>query len=197
MLVLIKMGRSGWYGQGVRHSLAAKGIRIRRKPASSIVYDVRGIENLVVGAVDELGVPKDRGSITDVNVRFYDWELVVDASKFGEKPSAREMMTAPAFIMGFDEADRAYVFVGKGGTFVHPSGYGDNQYMQPVAYQGAGILLDMPVELHAMTREAGTGKLVGVPFTIAGLVGLEGLVNKAHTNSHRKNGLTNTARLGV
>lgn len=185
-----------WNGESIRHSLARRGIRLRRKPASSI-YDVRGIENLVVGAVNGLGVPKDQGSVTEVSVRFYDWELVVDASKFGEKPSAREVTAAPLFIMGFDEADRAYVFVGKGGTFVHPSGYGDNYYMQPVAYHGTGTLLDRPVELRTMTREAGNGKLVEVPFTIAGLVGLEGLVNKAHMNSHSRTYLGKPVKLGV
>ncbi|MBI2143223.1 hypothetical protein HYU20_02675 [Candidatus Woesearchaeota archaeon] len=189
------MGRSGWYGQGIRHSLAARGIRIKRNPES--IYDVRGLENLVGGAVDELGAPKNQGSITGVSVGFYDWEIVVDASKFGEKPSAREMAAAQAFIIGFDRADRAYVFVGKGGTFVHPSGYRDNHYMQPVGYFGQAILLARPVELCAMTKEGGTGPLVKVPFAIAGLVGLERLVNNAHTNGHRKGSSRNTAKLGV
>ncbi|MBI2580347.1 hypothetical protein HYV85_00910 [Candidatus Woesearchaeota archaeon] len=185
-----------WRGNRIRHSLARRGIRLRRKPTSSI-YDVRGLEKFVDGVVNEVGVPRNEQGITEVSVRFYDWEIVADASKFGEKPSVREMAAAKAFIMGFDEADRAYIFVGKGGTFVHPSGYGDNHYMQPVGYHGPAILLARPVELCAVTKERGKGQPVEIPFAIAGFVGLEGLVNKAHMNGHRRTDLGKTVKLGV
>lgn len=194
-----------WEGESIRHSLARRGIHLNRKPWGKI-YDVRGLEELVNSYVAGLGVPKDAGKVSDFGVEFSSsvgWELVVDASRLldshdsnsrfekGRKNSRMlkaAILSAPAFVLSYDgrDMDSAYVFVGKGGTFMHPplmkggTPYKDNNYLQPIAYLGQSIVFEKPVTLYATTREPDTNKEVEIPFKIAGLVGLEaGVRNEA------------------
>lgn len=189
-----------WNGESVRHSLARRGIRLRREPWHSL-YDVRGLEELVNKHVAGVGAPRDVSRVTGLKVGFLhdtddDWYIVADASRFldadssvsrfnGRRPNAKQlraaMSAAPTYVLAFDAGnlDLAYVFAGKGGAFVHPPlakggrPYKDNHYFEPIAYSGPGIVLPEPVTLFAAHKEPGSNNLVEIPFTIAGLVGLE------------------------
>lgn len=185
-----------WHGDGIQHSLAKRGIRVNRISANT--YDLRGLGKLVDDYVTGLGEAKDARGVTYSTVGFQKdaWELVVDTSSYREegvvctksaggsyraprRRSHRRMSTdvlsaAPKYVLGFDEkTDHAYVIIGRGGTFVHPAGYKDNHYQEPIAFSGQAVILPEPVTLFAAIKEADTGESGEVPFTIAGFVGLE------------------------
>lgn len=162
-----------WDGDEIGHSLAARGVRIRRTPRAKM-HDVRGLEELESRL-------KESEKVVPASIQFYDWEIVLDTSRFGKPSTKRErmnaFMTAPAYILGlarYHGGEAACVFSGTGGNFMHPKNYKDNNYWQPIRYDGP-VAICKPVTLESELENGET-----VPFLIIGAAGIERKANASY-----------------
>ncbi len=193
-----------WNGDEIRHSLARQGIHVKKGKWFE-TCNIPGLDNLVDSYVWGIGKPIDPTEVTHFSAKFQPRgaEIVVDASRYlatGAELTAKQVkaaiLKAPAFVLLNENElyrdgkcnvyDNTFIAVGRGGCFVHPKlmedgmPYPDNHYLAPISYSGPSIIFPEPVILYGSVREQGNKTIVhDIPFMIAGLVGLEGVVNEA------------------
>lgn len=145
------------------------------------MYDLRGLSGIVQSAVAN-------GELREVNLTFEEHYLVADAMKLGDKTlKVRDEPGVPWYSIAVSQ-NEGWVIVGKGGTFYNDAGRPDNYWLEPTQYTGLARVLEQPVAINAPLPNGET-----VPFAIAGVIGLEGLVKKAGSNGHGKGVLSGTA----
>jgi hypothetical protein len=195
-----------YYDHEIEHRLARLGAKGLKRKSWDAIYDIQGLDDLVKAHVKNVN-----GRITPVNtkeVSLYtveferDWDLCIDTSNILSKykqPTQKQIKAvksaAPGIRLGFDRySDLVYVVELRGGNFFHPplneegKKYKDNNYWNPIMYNGPSIIFPKPITLEAHITEPDTRVKGEVPFRIAGILGLEGKVAQNAA-------LRNTARL--